>query len=388
MALTTDVVVIGAGAIGGALAYALARRGLSVIVTDSGRIGRGATWASAGVLAPDWSGHDPQALTNLAADSLALWPAWAADLEVRSGVGLHLRKDGLLNLQADPEADNLPPELECSPPPLGAGRRIGAAEARSLEPILSGPIVGGVLDDEVYQVDNTRLAPALARAASDLGARFLEGTAALSLVRSGSRCTGVKLSDGRVVSAGAIVMAAGAWSGPLADSFGFRLPVEPWRGQMMAFDAVPLPVRRIVFCGELVLIPRPHGPLVVGTTMERAGFDSRVTMAGLAQILARARRIVPALGELPLIRTWAGLRPGTPDSLPYMGPIPTSEGLFASTGHGRKGIILAPLAGQLMARLLVESQLDDRLVPCLPSRIDGANTPIDLTAHPSKQPDM
>jgi glycine oxidase len=165
-----------------------------------------------------------------------------------------------------------------------------------------------------------------------------------------------------------VIVAAGAWSEALASASGFRLPVEPWRGQMLSFDAPARPVRHIVFCGEMVLIPRVHGPLLVGTTLEKVGFDSRVTLAGLNLILARASRIAPGLGDLPLARTWAGLRPGTPDHLPYLGPVPGWEGLYAAVGHGRKGIILAPITAALLTRLILDHDLDPRLEPCLVSR--------------------
>ena len=354
MSRMTDVVIIGSGAIGGAVALALAGRGLSVTVVDSGRLGRGATWAAAGVLEPEVGHHNPPALTTLASESLALWPDWAAELQERSGVALHFRRDGLLNVWADPDAPALPSEVAVEPPPMGPGcERLSADEARRLEPALSGPIAGAVLDPAACQVDNTRLAPALVRAGADLGVRFLPGTPVVALARSGERCTGVVLSDGSTLSAGAVVVAAGAWSGSLGASIGVRLPVEPWRGQMLTFEAVDRPVRRIVFCGEMVLIPRPHGPLIVGTTLERVGFDARVTFSGLAQILARAACLAPGLGSLPLARTWAGLRPGTPDGLPYLGPVPGVPGLFAATGHGRKGIILAPITGELVAEAVM-----------------------------------
>jgi glycine oxidase len=371
MPVSPDVIVIGAGAIGGAVALALAQRGLAVSVLESGRIGRGASWAAAGVLAPDWSGHDHPALTQLAADSLAMWPEWAADLELRSGVALSFRRDGLLNVQADPEMPSPPPELGFDPPPLASGERLSAGALRRHEPVISGPIVGGVLDAEVAQVDNARLAPALMRATELLGASVREGTAVVGLERVGQRCVGVRLADGALLSGGAVVLAAGAWSGPLAQSMGISLPMVPYRGQMLLFDTLARPLRRIVFCGELVLIPRAHGPLIVGTTYEHAGFDCRVTLGGIAQILARATRIVPGLADLPLAKTWAGLRPGTPDGLPHMGPVPGWDNLFVATGHGRKGIILAPLTGEVMAELIVDGDVDARLAQCLPDRKIG-----------------
>jgi glycine oxidase len=369
MSRLSDVIVIGGGAIGGSVAWSLAQRGLAVTVIEAGRIGRGASWAAAGFLGPDWTGGDPPALTTLANDSLALWPDWVGALEERTGVGLNFRRDGLLNLWVDPEAPGLPPDLNIEPPPLGSGERLTAAEVRELEPTLTGPILGAVLHPHDAQVDNPRLAPALARAAEALGARFRTGTPATAILRSESRCSGVRIADGTELYAGSVVLAAGAWSGLLASASGFRLPVEPWRGQMLAFEALARPVSHIVFCGELVLIPRPHGPLVVGTTLEHAGFDARVTLAGLAQILSRAERIAPALASLPLERTWAGLRPGTPDYLPYLGPLPDCDGLYIATGHGRKGIMLSPITGELMAKLIVDDELDPSLEPCLPERV-------------------
>ena len=293
------------------------------------------------MLAPDSKAHDPPALAELAWASLALWPDWVAELEDWTGVGLNFRRDGLLNLWVDPEAPHLPRDLATEPPPRGPGQqRLGAAEVRALEPGLTGPILGGVLSPDDAQVDNTRLAPALARAPQPAGGPHPDRHAGRRADRVAGRCTGVRTAAGPEIAAGAVVVAAGAWSGPLAAALGMDLPVVPWRGQMLAFDAVASPLRHIVFCGELVLVPRPHGPLVVGTTLEDVGFDARVTLAGLHEILARAVRIAPGLGDLPLARTWAGLRPGSPDHLPYLGPVPGWEGLYAATGHGRKGIIL------------------------------------------------
>lgn len=369
MSRTPDVAIVGGGVIGGAIALELARRGLAVTLLESGRIGRGASRAAAGVLAPDYGAHDNPRLAALAADSLALWPDWAEALERESGVGLNYRRDGLLHVWVDPSAPGLPPDLATEPPPPEVGERIGPAEVRKLEPSLTGPIAGGVLARSDAHVDNPRLAPALARAAGDRGVRVRTGTPVVELLIESNRCLGVRAAGGERIEAGAVVIAAGVWSGAVAASTGIAMPMEPWRGQMLAFEADARPLRRSVFCGELVLVPRPYGPLVVGTTLERAGFDPRVTLGGLAQILARAERVAPGLANLTLAKSWAGLRPGTPDGLPYLGPVPGLAGLHVATGHGRKGIILAPITARLMTRLIADGQVDDGLRPFLPARV-------------------
>ncbi len=370
MSRLSDVLIVGGGVIGGAIALELVGRGLEVTLIEAGRIGRGASWAAAGVLAAEWSNEDPPALSALADAGLALWPEWAAAIEDRSGVGLNLRQDGLINLWLDPGAPHLPPDLATSPYtcPPDRGERLTPAEVRELEPGLTGPILGGMFHRGDYQVDNPRLAPALVRLAADLGARVIIDTPVAALLGAAGRCTGVRTAGGTTIPAGAVILAAGAWSGLIAEASGITLPVEPWRGQMLTFDAAPRVLRHMVFCGELVLVPRPHGPLIVGTTLEKVGFDSRVTLAGLHHILARADRVAPGLGDLPLARTWAGLRPGTPDKLPHLGPVPGWDGLYAATGHGRKGIILAPITATLMASAVLDRAVDPLLLPCLPGR--------------------
>ena len=208
MSQSSDVVIVGGGVIGGALAWSLAKLGASVTLVEAGRIGRGASWASAGVLSPDWSGEDPTALTTLAEDGMSLWPDWARELEERSGAGLNLRRDGLLNIWVEPDAPHLPADLATAPPAALRGEALSAAEVRALEPSLTGPIAGGMLYPGDFQVDNTRLAPALIRAAVDLGARVFTETPVAALMGTAGRCTGVRTIGGLTMGAGAVVLAA------------------------------------------------------------------------------------------------------------------------------------------------------------------------------------
>jgi glycine oxidase len=207
----------------------------------------------------------------------------------------------------------------------------------------------------------------VARAAERAGARLREGEAVRRLAREGERVTAVETQAGRYLP-GAVVLAAGAWSGGLARDLGLELPTRPVKGQLLLADCRAAPVSTPLFAGEALLVPRPEGRLVVGVTVEEAGFDERVTLGGLRHILQGACALAPAVAGLPLARAWAGLRPGTPDGLPYLGPVPTLRNLWASTGHFRKGVLLAPLCARLLCGAILAGRAGGELAPFAPGR--------------------
>jgi glycine oxidase len=363
-----DVLVIGAGIIGCSLARELARAGLKVTVVDRGGVGWGASSAAAGLLVPplDPSGQEP--LARLGRCAAALYEGWLDELRQDGAADVGFRRPGLLEVCTDPRrAEQLQRGLAEAG---GAGLRaewLAAEELHGREPGLARGALGAAFFPEVAQVDPARLVRQVARVAERAGVCLREGEAVQLLTREGERITAVETPTGRY-QPGVVVLAAGAWSGGIARGLGLELPTRPVKGQLLLADCRAPPVSTPLFAGEALLVPRPEGQLVVGVTVEEAGFDERVTLGGLRQILQGACALAPAVAQLPLGRAWAGLRPATPDGLPYLGPVPPLRNLWVSTGHFRKGVLLAPLCARLLARSILADRLDDELLPFTPAR--------------------
>ncbi|HEX7117877.1 MAG TPA: glycine oxidase ThiO [Longimicrobiales bacterium] len=351
---TTDVAIVGGGVIGCALAWELARRGVDVTVVERGVPGHGASRAAGGMLAPVAEADEPGPFLRLATASLGRWPAFVEAVREASGVPVEYRAAGKLCVALD---DDGAAALEAAYRwQRAAGHTVdwlNAADARALEPALSEAVQAATLVAADHWVDNRRLGRALWVAAARAGARVRTGAAAVALLRgpgpAGSTgVIGVALDDGGRVDAGAVVVAAGCWSGLLA-GLPRPLPVIPVRGQMAAVRTVPPALGRTVMAGHTYLIPRGDGRIIIGATSERVGFRAHTTPAGIASLLTAALRVVPSLADAPLTETWAGLRPGTPDGGPILGPDPEIPGLFYATGHFRNGILLTPITAALLA---------------------------------------
>jgi glycine oxidase len=238
---------------------------------------------------------------------------------------------------------------------------------------LAGGALGAAFFPEVAQVDPARLVRQVARVAERAGVCLREGEAVQRLTAEGERVTAVETQTGRY-QPGAVVLAAGAWSGGIARGLGLELPTRPVKGQLLLADCRVPPVGTPLFAGEALLVPRPEGQLVVGVTVEEgAGFDERVTLGGLRHILQRACALAPAVAGLPLGRAWAGLRPATADGLPYLGPVPPLRNLWVSTGHFRKGVLLAPLSARLVAGAILAGRVDGELLSFRPGRVRSDN---------------
>lgn len=347
----TDLLVIGGGSIGLAVAREAARWGLSVRLLERQTPGGEATGASAGILAAQMDAHEAGPLTTLGLESRALWPEFLRELQDESGLDVDLRTDGALVAALDAE--------ECSEVDrafrfqTGAGlaiERLDGAGLRAAEPALSREVLDGYLLPREWSLDPTRLARSLVLAAERRGVTIRSGLEVERLLVEGSRVAGVVTTSGERHAAGAIVVAAGAWSGLIPGDGMIPPPSEPVRGQIVCFQAPGL-IRRVLSGGGFYLVPRGDGRIVAGSTMERAGFDRSVTGAGLEALLNAARRLVPGLAEAAVRATWAGLRPGTPDGLPVIGAGPLA-GLYYACGHLRSGILLTPITARVVTRLL------------------------------------
>nr|WP_063792005.1 glycine oxidase ThiO [Nonomuraea pusilla] len=360
----TDVmdVVVGGGVVGLAVAWRLAREGRPVTVVDPAPAS-GASHAAAGMLAPVSEVTYTEApLLRLGAASLRRWPSFAAELAADAGLGdparaLDLRADGTLDVAfgADDLAalDELAAFMEKLELPV---ERLTGRECRRLEPMLAPSVRGGLLAPGDAWVDPRRVTAALLAALDRLGVPLVRARVA-GLLRDGDRVTGVRLADGpggtglqesgpREIRAANVVLATGAWSGELLD-----LPVRPVKGQIMRLRS-PQPllgrcVRGMVHGAPVYLVPRGDGELVLGATQEELGFDTRVTAGGLYELLRDARELVPGVTELEVADMVAGLRPGTPDNLPLIGPAGV-PGLVLATGHHRGGVLLTPLTTDLV----------------------------------------
>ncbi|MBI4497630.1 MAG: glycine oxidase ThiO [Chloroflexi bacterium] len=369
MAERAEVVVVGGGAIGGAVAYALSRAGVRVTLLEARRIGDGASGAAAGMLTPLAEAPQPGPFADLALHSLRRFPALAQELREVAGMDIEYVPSGVLRVATSEEHERTLQEALTWQRALGLDLRwLGPEQVRSLEPDLAPEVRGGVFSPEEGHVHSLRLTEALAQAAARLGATVRVGTPVVGLTRHNGRVTGVRTAEG-AVAADQVVLAAGSWTGLLAHELGVAAPVRPVKGQILSLALVPCPLRRVVYgSGVGYLVPRRDGSVVVGATQEEVGFDMRVTAQGLAALLRGATQLVPALAGAEVRQTGAGLRPGTPDGLPILGPVPGWEGISIASGHFRNGILLSPITGHLMAELITTGKTSLPLDPFSPGR--------------------
>jgi glycine oxidase len=369
-----DAVVIGAGLIGLACAWRAAKRGLSVLVVDEAeRFAAGSSGVAAGMLAPVTEadfGEEPLLRVNLAGRER--WPAFAAELEERTGLPTGYREGGALVVAADRDDAEALRRLHEFQRRLGLDVEwLTPGACRRLEPGLSPRIAGGIAAHGDAQADPRATARALAAAVDELAL----GVRVEAVEHSHGRVTGVRTAEG-VVSCDSVVVAAGAWSAALAPE-GEGPPVRPVKGQILELRAragMDEPLTRIVRTPRCYLVARGDGRVMLGATVEEQGFDTAVTAGGVYRLLEAAWEVLPEVGELELVAAHAGLRPGTPDNRAVVGP-GELEGLVWATGHWRNGVLLAPLTGDAVVQLLAEGSGPNELEPLSPARFAAGAAP-------------
>ncbi|MBI2383657.1 MAG: glycine oxidase ThiO [Gammaproteobacteria bacterium] len=338
MPSNSSVVVIGGGVVGLSTAHALATAGCAVTVFERRSGAQEASWAGGGILAPLMPWECPAALSSVLAYSQRIYPALCATLHAHTGVDPEWTRSGALILGGHED-------------PAGVGQWLQPQELAATEPSVRAG--RALLLDDVAQVRNPRLLAAFYARLPQLGVRLRLEEDATGLDVRGGRVAGVRAGAERL-AADAVVVAAGAWSPALLDPTGLKLPVRPVKGQMLLLRGRPGLFRRIVLGCEAYLVPRRDGRILVGSTVEDAGFDKRPTESARIALRAAAEALVPATAGLPLEAHWAGLRPGSPDGLPYIGRHPELPNLFVNTGHFRLGLTLAPASAELLADLVLE----------------------------------
>ncbi len=372
--MSDDVVIVGGGLIGLSVGWRLALAGLAVTVVDPAP-GSGSSYAAAGMLAPATEAHyGEEQLLQLNLASGRRYPSFVVELEAAAGSDVGYRTTGTLAVALDSGDRAVLAAHRDFLDRLGLpAQLLGSRQIRAEEPLLAPGIRGGLLVEGDHQVDNRRLARALLVAAERAGVS-VRRTAATEVATDGDRVAGVRLADGTVLAAGTVVLAAGCWSGQQGGLPPEVVPpVRPVKGQILRLktpDGAPFLHRivRGVVAGTFVyVVPRAHGEVVVGGTVEEQGFDRTVRAGAVAELLRNAAALLPAIAELELVECHAGLRPGSPDNAPLIGAS-TLPGLVIATGHYRNGVLLTPVTADAVTELVVTGRAPALIEPFSPQR--------------------
>ena len=367
MGRPSDIIVVGAGIVGCAVAYELARRGASVEIVDERPGAMGATQASAGVLAPYIEAREGSPLLDLTVRSLGLYDEFMARVSSDSGTAVSYRRTGTLDIAtSDPEMQALKTTAEVLARRDVAAVILDAAAVRSEEPHVASAI-GGLLIETHGFVAATDLTRALVAAARRYGAQLLEQSPVRRIIRRDGDIV-VETTRGSLTG-NAVVLAAGSWSGEVAiDGVSARVPVRPVRGQLLSLGWTGTPLRRVTWSSRCYMVPWDDGTLLVGATVEEAGFDERATVAGVHDLLEAVCATVPHAVTAAFRGARVGLRPATTDDLPVIGASSAMPNLMYATGHYRNGVLLAPLTAQLVADAILDNRVDPLLAAVSPSR--------------------
>lgn len=359
----SDFLIIGGGVIGLSIARELHKRGAGTItVVDKGRIGGEASWAAAGMLAPNAECHADDELFRLCTASNGLYPQFAAELFEETGIDIELDRTGTLSLAfSDDEASDLDTKYQWQGQAGITVESLTAVEVLQLEPAISEQVVSGCLYPNDWQVENRKLVAALRKYCEINGIGLIEKTEIAELMIENGVIRGVRSTTGDL-HADQMVITAGAWSSNILP----KPDVKPIRGQMISLaSADPSILRHVIYSPRGYVVPRADGRILVGATVEDVGFSKAVTAEAVESLRSAAVGISPQLANRSIASAWAGLRPLVESELPVIGRVHDTENAFVATGHYRNGVLLAPLTAKMIANG-VEGMLPPQLgVPAL-----------------------
>lgn len=366
-ARSADVIVVGAGVVGASIAFELAALGRRVLVADMRQPGAGASQASAGILAPWIEGHHSEGLRTLGLRSLGLYEDFLARVTHRAGLAVEFRHPGTLEIaMGDADVERLTQSATMLADLGVASEWMDGPRARVIEPSLSAHAVGALRIPSHAIVNVPAFTAAAASAARAAGATFVDGLAVTGLDAGGQGVI-VRSTQGDL-TAPHVVLASGSWSAALAPDGALPAPVRPVRGQLLHLRTPPGALRHVVWGAHVYLVPWSDGTIYVGATSEEVGFDERTTAAGIAGLLAATAALTPGLAQATFVEARAGLRPGTADTLPFIGPSAALPGLIYACGHFRNGALLAPLTAALVAQAVAGDVSDPAFSLVNPSR--------------------
>ncbi len=362
----TEVIVVGGGVIGCAIAYELARRGAGVILVERGPIGREASWASAGIISlPNRPEMRPERI-EIGRRSLARYPGLVAELEEQTGFAIEYRRPGEMAVAVDAAHAALERQRAAWQRSQGfVVEELSPDAARRLEPTLPAALAAAWYAPDVGSLSVYRLTQALAVAAAQQGSTVLPETPVGEVAHRDGRVRGVRLADRELV-AEMVVLASGAWTRFFGNALGAPLPTRPVKGQLIAFANAPARPARVVAGHGGYVRPRVDGTTIVAATEEDAGFDRRVTGEGIAWLLELTRTLCPTLLQGEVVESWSGLRPGSVTGEPMIGPVPGFAGLWVAAGHFRTGAKEAPATAELVGSSLLDGRIDPLLAPFAP----------------------
>lgn len=369
-----DVIVVGGGVIGLAIAWRASTAGLAVTLVDP-EPGRGASWAAAGMLAPVTEVHyGEEALLRLNIESSRRYPAFVRDLEAAAQMPVGYRPCGTVVVARDVDDNAVLDDLFAFQQRLGLDvERLRSRACRDVEPGLATTVRGGILVPGDHQVDNRALVDALRVAIDRTGVR-IHRAAVGQVCTAGDRVVGVRCADGEELTGNRVVLAAGAWSGRIPGAAPeVAIPVRPVKGQLLHLRS-PRGMAAVADHNvrglDVYVVPRADGRLVVGATVEEQGFDTAATAGGVYELLRAAYELLPAIVECEFLEVAVGVRPGTPDNAPLLGG-GAVDGLVVAAGHYRNGVLLTPVTADAVTDLLTGRAVPDVVAPFSPQRFAG-----------------
>jgi len=372
--MNSDVLIIGGGVIGLSIARELHKKGVRrIMIVERGKAGKEASFAAAGMLAPNAETEKIDDFYHFCAGSLKLYPDFAADLFEETGVDIELDRSGTLFAAfSDMDSASLRRRFNAQRDTGLHVALLSAGETMGFEPFISQDVRESLFFAEDWQVENRKLLAALLKYAELNGIEVCEHTEILRLCINAGKIVGAESSAGKFI-ADVTVLATGAWTSLIKlGETTVPVTVKPIRGQMIAFHPTERWLRKVIYSPRGYLVPRRDGRILAGATVEDVGFDSSVTEDGVDRLCEAASEIAPRLAGLEISDHWAGLRPYAADGFPVLGEIANVDNLFVATAHYRNGILLAPLTAKILAERITKGETKEFLKIFSPQRFSTA----------------